>query len=520
MTKRIKYPVGIQTFQEIRKEDYLYVDKTALIYALQEENKYVFLSRPRRFGKSLLMSTLESYFKGRKELFEGLAISYLEKDWHTYPVFRFDLSGNNFCDTQSLVEHINYYLDNIEADYSLTSSGDISTRFKQLIRRAYERYGRKVVILIDEYDKPMLDNLHDMELHDKLRGELRGFYSSIKSSDEYIRFAMLTGITKFGKVSIFSGLNMLDDISMLPSYNEICGISETEFRRDFPESIRQFAGTNGIPEEEVWQEFKSMYDGYHFAKRGEYVYNPYSVLKALKFNEIKGYWYETGSSDYLVRLFERHSYRLDGLSGARRTESQLGNITNYEVDIVPFLYQAGYLTLKSYDSDTEEYTLDFPNREVNKAFWESLADHYFRGSNGGLAFDQRKFVRDLAEGRPNDFMIRMQSLFADTSSEPERNKEIHFQNMMAIAGKMLGLTVGTEVHFSAGRCDMVIRIGMYVYIFEFKIDGSAEEALKQIHDRGYHLSYGADGRRVYLIGANFSTTTRTLTPDWIIEEVN
>ncbi len=281
-----------------------------------------------------------------------------------------------------------------------------------------------VVILIDEYDKPILDNLHNSEQCDQLRAELRGFYATIKACDEYVKFAMLTGITKFGKVSIFSGLNNLKDISLNPSYNSICGISETEFCNDFRESVKNFSIATGMAEEEIWKQFKELYDGYHFARTGENIYNPYSVLNAFDDNRMGSYWYESGSSDYLVRLVETYSYNLDRLEGERRTEAELGNITDLRYDIVPLLYQAGYLTIKAYDNVSDQYTLGFPNREVYKAFWNSMARHFFRAIGGGNAFDLNKCLKDINEGRPEDFMTRLQALFADTSSETESNKEI------------------------------------------------------------------------------------------------
>ncbi|MDE6578324.1 MAG: ATP-binding protein, partial [Muribaculaceae bacterium] len=375
-----------------------------------------------------------------------------------------------------------------------------------------------VVILIDEYDKPLLDCLHNDELHDTLRNELRSFYSCIKACDEYIRFAMLTGVSKFGKVSIFSGLNNLVDISLLPEYNDLCGISEKEFRDCFRTSIHNFALNANLSTEETWNRFKSLYDGYHFAKSGDFIYNPFSVLSAFKLNEFNSFWYATGSSAYLIKLIETNSYSLDRLDGQRRTEAQLGNITDLKYDFVPLLYQSGYLTIKSYDHDSGEYTLGFPNREVYEAFWTSLKNHFFRTRGGGSDFDVRILTDDFLCGRPEDFMRRLQALFADISSEQERNKEIHFQNMMAVAAKMLGLNVRTEVHSSAGRCDMQVLTDRFVYIFEFKIDGNATDAMRQIHEKGYAGPFSADKRTIFLIAANFSTQKRTLT-DWLIETI-
>lgn len=519
MAKR-RYPIGIQTFRDIIEGNYFYIDKTEFVYDLVENYRYVFLSRPRRFGKSLLMSTFDAYFKGEKDLFRGLAMEKLENDWLRYPVFRFDLSPANYNDLYKLTELLDYSLDRLAQVYSLSIVGpNCSVKFQSLIEQAYQKYGQKIVILIDEYDKPMLDCLDNPDLQEKFKAELRSFYSVIKSCDQYIRFAMLTGITKFGKISVFSGLNNLKDISLLPRYNAICGISETEFHNEFKEAIKSFAEENNISEGDAWSQFKTMYDGYHFASRGEGIYNPFSVINAFDDNEIKSFWYATGSPSFLVNLVQNNQYRLDEIEGQERTELQLSDITDISDDFVPLLFQSGYLTIKGYVQETQEYILGFPNKEVYKAFWDFLAAKFFRVKGGGSAFDVRKCLKDVYDGKPEDFMLRIKSLFADTSSEPEKDKEIHFQNMMAIVAKMMGLTVRTEVHSSAGRCDMQILTSRFVYIFEFKIDGTPEEAMAQIHEKGYATPYEADSRIIFLIGASFSTKTRTL-DSWIIENMN
>ncbi|MDE6379086.1 MAG: AAA family ATPase, partial [Muribaculaceae bacterium] len=347
MAKTIKYPVGIQTFSEIISKGYIYVDKTELIYDLAKTSKYVFLSRPRRFGKSLLMSTLEAYFKGKKELFEGLKIAELETEWEAYSVFRFDLSPTSYIDPSRLIDRIKGCLYSIASDYSLSLEGpNHPEMFSNLIKQAYKKTGKQVVILIDEYDKPILDCLNDNDLQEKLKSELRGFYSVIKACDEYIKFAMLTGITKFGKVSVFSGINNLRDISMLPKYNGICGITDTEFRDCFGDSITQFADENAISIEDTWNIFKKMYDGYRFADAKEFIYNPFSVLNAFNDGRIGSYWYMSGSPSYLIKLIERNSYRLNDLEGAVRSEIELSDIANFDDDIVPLLYQSGYLTIQ------------------------------------------------------------------------------------------------------------------------------------------------------------------------------
>ncbi len=524
MTKRIKYPVGIQTFSEIITKGYLYVDKTEYIYNLLDSSKYVFLSRPRRFGKSLLMSTIEAYFEGKKELFYGLKIAELESEWKSYPIFHFDMSGGHLETPEDLIQHVDSYLNIIEKENNLHSDNSFAIKFRELIIDAYQKTGKQVVILIDEYDKPILDLLHDNEKTEAMKSALRGFYSVIKSCDEYIKFAMLTGITKFGKVSVFSGINNLRDISMLPKFNGICGITESEFHDSFKDSISQFALENEISTEEAWNIFKVMYDGYHFSDTKEFVYNPFSVLNAFNDGQIGSYWYQSGSPNYLIKLIEKKPYRLDNLEGAERSEIELGDIANIEYDIVPLLYQSGYLTIKAtlpglgFGNAPKEYVLGFPNNEVNAAFWESLSRRFFRTTDGNSTFNLRKCVMDINEGRPEDFMRSMKSLFADTNSEPEKNKEIHFQNMMAIACKMLGLAVNTEVHSAAGRCDMQILTRNFVYIFEFKINGTPKEAIDQILEKGYAIPFEADTRTVFIIGANFLTETRSL-DNWIIEKI-
>lgn len=373
----IKYPVDIQSFPIIREEGYLYVDKTELVYRLANNHYYVFLSRPRRFGKTLLMSTLEAYFKGRKELFKGLAIERLEENWESFPVLRFDLSTENFKDIRRVTSHLSGDLKDFEEEYGCVSDGSISQRFKRLIKHIFVKTGRRVVVLIDEYDKPLLETMTDVELHEEVIDELRAFYSVLKASNEFVRFVMLTGVTKFGKVSIFSGLNNLKDISMLPSYNSVCGITEREFHDVFRPSIFEYSGHAGMTEAEVCERFKAYYDGYHFAIPGEEIYNPFSVLNAFEDRKMEEYWYSSGSSSFLVRLISSNNYPLIDLEGALRSRAELNDITEMRSDVVPLLYQSGYLTLKGYDEEAGKYILGFPNQEVYKSFWNSLSRHFF-----------------------------------------------------------------------------------------------------------------------------------------------
>lgn len=519
MTERIKYPVGLQSFRKLREGGYLYVDKTEFIHTLATTCEYIFLSRPRRFGKSLLMSTLECYFKGEKELFEGLAASELKKDWSVYPVFRFDMSAENYNHIERMNIRLNRCLKQIEQQYDLSSDGESpADRLADLFFQAHARFGKRVVVLIDEYDKPLLDCLHDDNLHNAIKDELRGFYSVLKSCDEHIRFCMITGVTKFGQVSVFSGLNNLKDISLLPEYNALCGISDSEFHHYFENSVRDFAKAKGISESTVWDNFKALYDGYHFAESGEDIYNPFSVLRAFDDKKLSHYWYSTGSSTFLVNLVRQTGFILSDLECERRTADELSDLVKPEKDLVPILYQTGYLTIKGYNPVTAIYTLGFPNREVYKGFWSSLAKDIFIGYGRRSTFDVSKFIEDINNGYPERFMERLKALIADTDSCHESNKEIHFQNMMAVVCKMLGLAVNTEVHSSQGRCDIQILTPMYVYIIKIKVDKSAGNAIKQIYDNGYYRPFGVDSRTIFLIGASFSTITRTLS-DILIEKL-
>ncbi len=518
MSERIKYPIGIQSFSKLRTNGYLYVDKTSIIHRLASNSNTFFLSRPRRFGKSLLMSTLESYFKGAKDLFKGLAIENLEKEWECYPVFRFDLSGENFNHPDRLLSHIGGELDSIESRYSLFSEGTIAKRFRSLIEQMWNKWGKGVVVLIDEYDKPMLDCLNDDDLHERIKAELRGFYSVLKTVDEYIRFAMLTGVTKFSQVSVFSGLNNLNDISLREDYNSICGITEDEMHLYFKDSVRDYSEKEGIEEEEVWQELKLWYDGYHFSRNAEDIYNPISVMKSFEEYDIRDYWFETGRPNFLFKLITRHSFEIDRIDGSRRSAGQLGDISPCDRDIVPLLYQSGYLTIKDYDNETREYILGFPNKEVSTSFWESLAKHFFPRQTENGRFSLRELTSDLEKGNAEGFLLRLQSLFAEAGSMTEPDKEVHFQNMVAIVVHMLGYAVAIERQSSQGRCDLVIETSSFIYIFEFKVDGSPEKAFAQIIEKGYAIPFRSDRRRKILAGINFSTKTRTL-EGWKVGEL-
>ena len=526
MARKNIYPLGIQTFEEIVSEGYLYVDKTEIVYDLVNSNKYVFLSRPRRFGKSLLISTIDAYFQGRKELFQGLAMESLEKDWEVHPVLRFDLSGESYQHAGKLVGKISHSLSRYEAIYGKDPEADsLADRFTSLIAAAEAKTKHKVVILIDEYDKPMIDNIHDDALVEDFRKELRGFYGTLKGNDAHIRFAMLTGVTKFAHVSVFSGLNNLRDISMNRDYNAICGISESEFHKYFANSIETFADANKWSVDMVWKAFKAKYDGYLFCDKGEGIYNPFSVLYAFADNKLGEYWFRSGTPTLLVNVLKKNNYNLSDIEGGEFTEMELSDLVDPDRDYHALFFQAGYLTVKGYipasldlitgEDTPEKYILGFPNREVSMGFWKSLYDNYLFADSPIAPFDEKGFVKAVETGDPQDFMTLLQSLLAELSygNTPKDNirlKEINFQNDLQIIFRMLGFKVKTEIAVASGRIDMTVETNSYVYLFEFKTDSTPEAAIKQIRDNVYAAKFASDSRRVFLIGATFSTKTNSL----------
>lgn len=374
------------------------------------------------------------------------------------------------------------------------------------------------MVLIDEYDKPLLENLYNKELFEESRRKLRGFYSVLKECDEFIEFAMMTGVTKFAQLSVFSGLNNLTDITFDKRYNSVCGFTEKEMRRYFSGSISNFAGEHGISEEKVWEIFKENYDGYHFHESGEDVYNPYSVLRAFESGEIDEYWYSTGNPQFLVNVLREEGFPLNDLDNAERSKRELEDLTIIHGDIVPLFFQSGYLTIKRKNHDTGLYILGFPNREVKRAFWTTLSINYFPKIRSSSDFNLNKFRNDLIEGNIEGFLIRMKSLFATRNPGPESNLEVHFENMMAIFTMLLGFEVNTQILNDKGRTDMTVMTCDYVYIMEFKVDSDPQTALSQIKEKAYSRRYEADGRKKYIVGANFSSEERNI-DGWSVEEI-
>ncbi len=516
----MKYPIGIQQFEKIRKGGYVYVDKTAQVYQLATQGSYYFLSRPRRFGKSLLLSTLEAYFLGKKELFEGLALEHLETEWKQYPVLHLDLNVDVYDTSHNLEQVLNEALSQWETVYG-SNSNEVtpSLRFKGIIRRACEQTGKQVVILVDEYDKPLLSTIDRKDLHDTYRNTLKGFYGVLKSQDAYIRFAFLTGVSRFSHVSIFSDLNNLEDISMDREYAAICGITEDELRAYFRESIKAFAVANGMAEEVVCCALKQQYDGYHFSEHGVGVYNPFSLLNAFKKKKMSDYWFKTGTPTFLVKLLQANDYDLRRLKGIYVDGSTLAGVDEEYTDLIPVLFQSGYLTIADYDAELG-YRLDFPNQEVERGFFDFLMPSYTCVNKSEVQSYLNRLTAALRQGRPDEWLQTLQAMLSRKSYlMAGGDKEVHFQNTLYLIFMMLGYNVQVEQATSQGRMDVAIETRDYVYVLELKLDKSAEEALQQIKDKQYARAFQDDPRKVFLIGVNFSSGTRTV-EGWLVEELH
>jgi hypothetical protein len=510
-------PIGVQDFESLRNDGYLYVDKTALVYQLVTTGRYYFLSRPRRFGKSMLLSTLHAYFSGKKELFEGLAIEKLEKDWIKYPVLHLDLNLIQKGDDKALDSILNDTLCKWEELYgSRESEKTFSLRFKGVIQRACQLTGQRVVILVDEYDKPILQAIDNETLQERFRATLKNFYGVLKSEDKNIRFALLTGVTKFGKVSVFSDLNNLEDISLDKPYASICGITDAEIDTVLHPYVQRLATVSKRSYDDVREELRTQYDGYHFAYDSVAVYNPFSLLNTFKKNEFNNYWFETGTPSYLVYLLKKHHFNLEKMATAECDSDVLNSVDSQSANPIPVIYQSGYLTIKDYDPEFKLYQLGFPNKEVENGFLKFLLPNYASIDKTQTAFFVTNFVKEIRTGKVDEFFKRLSSLFADTPYELVKDLENHYQNVLFIVSKLMGLYVKAEYHTSEGRIDLVLQTDDYTYVMEFKLDGTAEEALAQINDKNYTLPFAIDSRKPVKIGVNFSSKTRNI-ERWIIE---
>ena len=510
------YPVGIQNFESLRKDGFFYVDKTALMHRLVTTGRYYFLSRPRRFGKSLLISTLEAYFQGKKELFEGLAVAELEKAWKQHPVFHIDLNIGKYDSPESLDAMLNRSLEEWEDMYGRDKAEvTLALRFAGVVKRAALTTGERVVILVDEYDKPLLQAIGNSGLQQAFRSTLKPFYGVLKSMDGYIRFALLTGVTKFGKVSVFSDLNNLMDISMDERYTDICGISEVELFMNFDEDIHSLAMHNGQTYEQACAQLKEDYDGYHFCPDSPGIYNPFSLLNTFAKGRYGSYWFETGTPTYLVELLKKSDYDLEQMSREETDSETLDSIFTGD-NPISVIYQSGYLTIKKYDREFGLYTLGFPNREVEEGFLRFLMPYYAKSDMTKSGFEIKRFVDDVRKGDIDGFMERLRSFLADCPYEMARDVELHYQNVLFIVFRLAGLYTRVEYRTSRGRIDMVVQTADYVYVMEFKLDGSAEQALQQIEEKQYALPFAGDSRRVFSIGVNFSSETRNI-DRWIVK---
>jgi hypothetical protein len=515
-------PVGIQDFEKLRTGGCLYVDKTEYVFQLTRTESPYFLGRPRRFGKSLFLSTLKAYFLGKKELFDGLKIAELEKEWTEYPVFHLDMNVTGYLNIDSLYSALNTNLRILEEKWGKEEGEeDPAARFYGLIRRAYEKKGRKVVVLVDEYDKPLLNLLDDPDEDNPIRKLLKGFYGILKSADAYLRFVFLTGVTKFSKVSVFSDLNHLTDISLNADYAAVCGISETELDGFKPE-ITALAGKLGLSYEETLAELKKRYNGYRFTEESEGIYNPYSLLRTFVEGKLRDYWFETGTPTFLVKMLKNINFDVTTLE--KNVDIPVRNIFEYKFSInnpIPLLYQSGYLTIKGYNARYNNYVLGFPNEEVKYGFLNELMPVLMDISDIPNEFLVWNFVEDLQTGNINGFMNRLRAFFAGIPYMLDNKTEKHYQTIFYVLVKLMGQFTEAEMACAAGRADVVVKSSDSIYVFEFKLTGkeTAEDALKQIDGKGYLIPFTASGKRLVKIGAEFSAETRV--PErWLVKNEN
>ena len=513
-----KYPVGIQTFSNIREGNYLYVDKTKYIVDFRIKGmKYIFLSRPRRFGKSLFASTLQAYFEGRKELFEGLAIADYEKEWVKHPVLHFDMSGAKHFDAAQLSHYLGLQLKTYENLYG-RNEGEIypNERLDGVVKRAYEQTGQKAVVIIDEYDAPLLDVVHEKDNLQELRRIMQNFYSPLKKLDPYLEFVFITGITKFSQLSIFSELNNLDNISMYDQYSAICGISKTELCTVMKPDVEGLGKALDMTYEECLEELRKFYDGYHFSKHSEDVFNPFSMVKALNAQELGSYWFGSGTPSYLIKTLRHYHVNVMDIEKKSCDADDFDVSPEQMTSPLPLLYQSGYLTIKKYNPITHRFQLSYPNKEVKIGMLKSLAPNYLSPisiDNSGLIGD---FLEMLYDDNLEGAMIRLKAYLSSISNRLSNKNERDFQTVFYLIFNLLGAYILVEEDSAIGRADAVVHMPTTTYVFELKYDGSAEEAIRQIDEKGYLIPYSADGKRLVKVGVNYDSNQRTIS-DWIIK---
>lgn len=513
----MKYPLGIQSFEKIITEGYVYVDKTAYIYKMVDEGAYYFLCRPRRFGKSLLVSTMEAYFSGRKELFTGLEINSLEKEWTAYPVFHLDLNGNAYNAITDLENVLSSAMDEWDRQFGVQSCGlTVELRFKDVIEKVYNSTGKRIVILVDEYDKPLLDNITDSELVDKMRYRLKAFYSRLKTNDKYIKFGFLTGVTQFSHVSIFSDLNNLTDISMLPQYSDICGLNEKELKDYCDSDIESLSARNGCSTESMYESIKKKYDGYCFCPAAGGVYNPFSLFSSLTYGMLKNYWFDTATPTYLIKLLKTKHFELSKFSSPIPVTAESLSKVSDNMGLLPIMFQSGYQTIVDYDEKTDTCMLGFPNKEVEDGFFKNLLSYYVTSDDDGEDWTYQ-FGKEVEDGKVDNFMEILRSLLADIPKENSKYIEMTYRNILYVIFKMLNFDVQIERKTANGIIDMVIKTQRYIYVMELKMhdNGSAEEAIRQINKKHYADPYLKDGRQVIKIGVGFDNELKNIT-EWIV----
>ena len=519
MDKQLKKcPLGVQTFEKVIEEDLLYVDKTQYIYSLAQNYSCVFLSRPRRFGKSLLASTLHSYFSGKKELFKGLAIERLETEWAEHPVLHFDMSTAKHMDKETLEQELNGKLSDYEEIYGKSKTGKtkLNQRLESLIVNAYAQTGSKVVVIIDEYDAPLLDVVHEDEQLPQLRQVMRNFYSPLKACDPYLRFVFLTGITKFSQMSIFSELNNLKNISMMPEYAGICGITEEELTGQLSDYVDALAENLNLTHQQAVELLGKHYDGYHFCWPSPDIFNPYSLLNALSDKRVDSYWFASGTPTYLIEMMRKFGVAPSQIGPTEAMASAFDAPTERMTSLIPLLYQSGYLTIKDYYEEDNIYVLDIPNKEIRIGLMESLLPSYVQsGFNAGLV-TVSKMNRALRQGDLDGMLRLLQQYLLTIPQCDNTNYEGHYQQLLFVIFSLLGEYVDVEVRTATGRVDMVMQAFGKLYLFELKLNRSAAAAMQQINLNDYPARFSQCGLPIVKVGINFDTATRTVS-DWVIE---
>ena len=502
-----KLPIGIQSFEKLRKGDFLYVDKTRLVYDLAHSGgNYFFLSRPRRFGKSLLLSTLKAYFAGRKDLFEGLDVMNLEHDWKQHPVLHLDLNTGDYISVEGLWAMFRRHIEQWEKQYGIVpTQDDLPMRFVNIINALNE-----VVILVDEYDKPLLQTMEDVELQDRFRTILKSMYSVLKTCDAHIRFALLTGVSRFSHVSIFSDLNNLTDITLNNAYAAICGITEEELRTAFAEHISNLAKQQGTTDDDILAQLKNMYDGYHFTASMVDVYNPFSLLNAFYSRDLTSYWYQSGTPTFLIKRLENNHVEILDLSSGKLTANSLADTDSVGDNWLALFFQTGYLTIKGYNKITQSYRLGFPNREVEEGFVKSLIPHYTKRNVQQTSAFINGAYEALMSGDPEEFLRQMQIFLVGVPYELVRDDENYYQTVIYLLCRLIGFYTQAEYHTSYGRIDMVLQTSDYLYIFEFKIDLPAKVGARQIEERDYALPFASDPRKLFRVAVSFNTEKRNI----------